>query len=135
MLLNWICLYSKWELFFYRIHICLHNFAGTVKNQVNFAKNDIKWKKSRIFYLFSPNSSMIKLYSFIMEMKVVRNIILNNIDINGQPSRMHRSSSRSRQKILKFEKIQKKDKSDQRKYFTFDHRMFWSKPKLSEMVF
>jgi len=67
---------------------------------------------------------MIKLYSFIIGIKVVRNIILNNIDNHDQPSRMHRSSSRSRQKILKFEKIQKKDKSDQRKYFTFDHRVF-----------
>ena len=36
-------------------------------------------------------------YSFKVNIKVVRNVILNNIDINDQPFRMHRSPPRSRQ--------------------------------------
>ena len=33
----------------------------------------------------------------MVEIKVVRNIILNNIDFDDQPSRMHGSPPRSRQ--------------------------------------
>ena len=33
----------------------------------------------------------------MIEIKVVRNVILNNIDLHDQPSRMHRSPPRSRQ--------------------------------------
>ena len=38
----------------------------------------------------------IWLYSFMIEIKVVRNFILNDIDIHDQPSRMHCSPPRSR---------------------------------------
>ena len=41
----------------------------------------------------------IELYSFIIKIKLVRNVILYNIDIYDQPSRMHRSPFRSRQKL------------------------------------
>ena len=37
------------------------------------------------------------MYSFIIEIKVVRNVILNNINMQDQPSGMYRSPSRSRQ--------------------------------------
>ena len=33
----------------------------------------------------------------MIEIKVVKNVILNNIDIHDQPFRMHRSPSRSRE--------------------------------------
>ena len=48
------------------------------------------------------------MYSFIIEIKVVRNVILNNIDFHDQPSRMHRSPSRSRQKISDSKKFKEK---------------------------
>ena len=44
-------------------------------------------------------------------MKVVRNLILNNIDNHNQSSRMHCPPSRSRQNVLN-RKIQRYDKSD-----------------------
>ena len=106
--MNWIYFYTKWKLFFYRIQIYLCNFSRTVENQVNFAKYDLKWEKSRIFFLFSPNSSSFALYSFIIEIKVVRNVILNNIDLHNQPCRMHRSPSSSRQKFSNSKKSRKK---------------------------
>ena len=53
----------------------------------------------------------IWLYSFIIEIKVVRNIILNNIDILYQPSRMYRSPPRIA-KIFQIRKIHRFDKSD-----------------------
>ena len=53
------------------------------------------------------------MYSFIIEIKVVRNVILNNIDCDNQPSRMHRSPP----KIFKIRKIQRFDISD--RYFKF----------------
>ena len=79
---------------------CIHWFqiffsALTVNEERNFLK-------PRFFFIFLPkreNSFIIELYSFIIEIKVVRNVILNNIDLYDQPSRMHRSSFRSRQKI------------------------------------
>ena len=97
-----------------------------------------KWEKPRIFFIFSPkieNRFISELYRFIVGIKVVRNVILNNIDLNDQPSRMHSSSSRSRQTVSNSKKIQRKDKSDREKYFRFDHRVFWSKQMLSEIVF
>ena len=33
----------------------------------------------------------------MIEIKVVRNVILKNIDLHDQPARMHRSLSRNRQ--------------------------------------
>ena len=44
--------------------------------------------------------------------KFVKNVILNNIDINDQPFRMHRSPPRSRQnfqitKILRYDKSER----------------------------
>ena len=39
----------------------------------------------------------IWLYNFMIEMKVVRNVILNKIDPHDQPFRLHRSPPRSRQ--------------------------------------
>ena len=39
----------------------------------------------------------IWLYNFIIGLRVVRNVILNNIGFHDQPSRMHRSPPRSRQ--------------------------------------
>ena len=98
--MNWIYFYTKWKLFFYRIQIYIHNFPGTVKNQLNFAKMTKNEKNQEFFFIFSPkieNSFIIKLYSFIIEIKVVRNVILNNIDFHDQPSRMHRFPPRSRQ--------------------------------------
>ena len=47
----------------------------------------------------------------MIEIKVVRNVILNNIDIHDQPSRMHRSPPRSRQNF-QIRKIQRYGKSD-----------------------
>ena len=38
----------------------------------------------------------------MVKIKVVRNVILNNNDLYDQPSRMHRSLLRSRQKISRF---------------------------------
>ena len=40
-----------------------------------------------------------------------------------------------KKRATKFEKIHRLNKSDLQKYFRFDHRLFWSKQKLSEMVF
>ena len=53
----------------------------------------------RQFFLdrFKKKCSQILLNSFIIEIKVVRNVISNNIDIYDQPSRIHRSPPRSRQ--------------------------------------
>ena len=51
------------------------------------------------------------IYRFMIEIKVVRNIILNNIDTHNQSSRMHRSPPRSRQNFPD-SKIQRFDKSD-----------------------
>ena len=47
----------------------------------------------------------------MIEIKVVRNFILNNIDTHDQPSRMHRSPPRSRQNF-QIRKIQRYDKFD-----------------------
>ena len=64
----------------------------------------------------------IWLYSFIFGIKVIRNVVLNNIDLHNKSSRMHRSPPRSRQKI-----------SDSKnsniwqiwyRYFRFNHRVF-----------
>ena len=41
----------------------------------------------------------------MIEIKVVRNVILNNIDFYDQLSRMHRSPSRSRPNSKIFEKL------------------------------
>ena len=41
----------------------------------------------------------------MFEIKVVRNVILNNIDIHDEPSRMYRSSSTGRQKCSDLKKI------------------------------
>ena len=35
-----------------------------------------KLEKSRLFFIFWPNSTIIELYSFLIELKVVRNVIL-----------------------------------------------------------
>jgi len=59
-------------------------------------------KKNNFLFIFSSkieNRIIIELYSFIIQIKVVGNVIQNIIDINDQPSRMHRSPSRSRQKF------------------------------------
>ena len=53
------------------------------------------WEKPRFFFIFSlkiVNSFIIDLYSFIIGIKDVINVILNNIDLQDRPSRMHRSS-------------------------------------------
>ena len=47
----------------------------------------------------------------MIEIKVVTNVILNNIDLNNQPSRMHRSPPRVA-KLFQIRKIQNFDKSD-----------------------
>ena len=47
----------------------------------------------------------------MIEMKVVRNIIFNNIDLHDQPSRMH-SSPPGVAKNFQIRKIQRLDKSD-----------------------
>ena len=49
----------------------------------------------------------IWLYNFMIEMKVVRNVILNKIDLHDKPFRMNRSPSRSRQNFpdSKYSKI------------------------------
>ena len=52
-------------------------------------------------------------------MKVVRIIILSNIELHDQPFRMHRSPPRSHQNFPD-SKIQRFDKSD--RYFRFDHK-------------
>jgi len=95
-------------------------------------------RKIKIFFIFSPeikNSFIIELYSFTIGIKVVRNVISNNIDINNQPSRMHRSPSRSHQTFVD-SKFQILDKSDRRRNFRFDLKVFCSsKQKLSEMIF
>ena len=44
----------------------------------------------------------------MFEIKVVKNVILNNIDFHDQPSRMYRSSPRGRQKCSDL----KKEKTD-----------------------
>ena len=75
----------------------------------------------------------IWLYSFKVEIKSVRNVILNNIDNNNnQPSRMHRSPSWSRQNFPD----SKNSKIWQiwYRYFRFDYRVFLSRWKLSEMI-
>ena len=33
-----IYFYTYWKLFFYRIQLYIHNFSGTAKNQLNFAR-------------------------------------------------------------------------------------------------
>ena len=67
----------------------------------HFCINNIKkWEKPRLFFIFSPkieNSFTIELYSFIVRIKVVRNVILNNIDFHDQPSKMHSFPPRNRQ--------------------------------------
>ena len=64
-------------------------------------------------------------YSFMIEMKVVRNVILNNIDLHDQPFRMHRSPPRCRQNFTD----SKNSKIWQiwLRYFIFDHRVFCSR--------
>ena len=65
-------------------------------------------KKKIYFFIFSPkieNSFIIELYSFIIEIKVVRNVILNNIDLHDQPSRMHRSPPKESPKFSRFVKF------------------------------
>ena len=60
------------------------------------------------FSTFSPkikNHFIIELYSFIVGLKVVRNVILNNIDLHDQPFRMHRSPSSCRPNSERFEKF------------------------------
>ena len=47
-------------------------------------------------------------YIVLIGIKVVRNIILNNMDQNDQPSRMHRSPCRSRQKCSDSKKFKDK---------------------------
>ena len=44
----------------------------------------------------------------MIEIKVVRNVILNNINLHDQPSRMHCSPSRSRQKFSDSKKFKEK---------------------------
>ena len=55
----------------------------------------------------------------MIEIKVVRNLILNNINIHDQLSRMHCSPPRSRQKIsdLKNTRI----RQIRHRYFSYDH--------------
>ena len=48
------------------------------------------------------------MYSFIIEIKLLRKVIFNNIYLYDQPSRMDRSPSRSRQKISDSKKIKEK---------------------------
>ena len=43
----------------------------------------------------------------MIEIKVVRNVILNKIDLNDQPSRMHRSQPRSHQNFPDSKKNQR----------------------------
>ena len=50
--LNWICIYTKWKLFFYRILIYLHIFLKQWKISEILQKWYKKWKKQRIFFLF-----------------------------------------------------------------------------------
>ena len=47
----------------------------------------------------------------MIEIKFVKNVILNNIDINDQPFRMHRSPPKSRQNF-QIRKIPRYDKSE-----------------------
>ena len=47
----------------------------------------------------------------MIEIKVVRNVILNNMDFHDQPSRMHCPPPRSRHNF-QIRKIQRFDKSD-----------------------
>ena len=73
-------------------------------------------KNQELFLIFSlkiENSFIIELYSFIFAIKVVRNIILNNIDINVQPSRMYIGAAKKFpiRKIQRFHKS-KADISD-----------------------
>ena len=65
-------------------------------------------RSERFILYFHLYSSIIELYSFLMEIKVVRNVILNKIDFHDQPSRMHRSPSRGRQKCSDSKKRKKK---------------------------
>ena len=57
-------------------------------------------KMQRFVFIFSPkieNGFIIDLYSFIIGLKDVRNVILNIIDNHDQTSSMHRSPPSSRQ--------------------------------------
>ena len=69
------------------------------------------------------NSFIIELCSFIIEIKVVRNVSLNNIDFHDQPSGCIVLPPEVAKKF-QIRKIHKLDKSDRQKYFRFDHRMF-----------
>jgi len=67
----------------------------------NLLKFTVYWHESNLTYLnVQMKSFIIELYSFIIEIKVVRHVLLNNIDINYQPSWMHRSPPRIRKNSM-----------------------------------
>ena len=129
-------------------------------------------RKIKIFFYIFTEQLYNRIVQNYIRNKSCQKFNLNNIDIQDQPSRMHRSPPRSRQNfpdsknskiweiwqifqiwsysvlieikvvrnnilsnMFRFEKIQRKDNFDRQKYFRFDHIVFWSKQKLSEMVF
>ena len=99
----------KEQLFFSQIKSFWKYFKKIVSAlTVNEERN---YLRPRIFFIFSPKkekSFIIELYSFIIEIKVIINVIVNNIDIHDQPSRMHRSPSRSRPKISDYKNFKDK---------------------------
>ena len=75
--------------------------------------------------LEKQKKSQIWSYSFMICRKVVRNVILNNIHLHNQLSRMHGSLTRVTKKF----QIEEKSKIWRiwRRYFRFDHRVFYSR--------
>ena len=61
-------------------------------------------------------------YNFMIEIKVVRNVILNNIDLHSQLSRMHCSLPRSRQKFSDSKNL--KNWQIRHRYFRYEHSVF-----------
>ena len=65
-------------------------------------------------------------------MKVAKNVIINNIELHYQPSRIHHSPPRNRQNF----RDSKNSKIWQiwQRYFRYDHRVFWLRWKLTNDI-